>query len=123
MRRLQTVVTTDNGTPKEYVGSPEADIKLRLANHRHSFRNKKLRNSTRLSAYVHELEDQNQSFDIKWSIQAKMNPYVCGSRKCNLCLTEKYEILKMDPKKSLNKRNEIANKCQHRAKFKLCNIR
>ena len=96
----KAVVTTDNVTQsREYIGSTETDIKLRLANHKHSFRNNKLRNSTRLSAYVHELVDKNQAYEIKWNIQAQSNPYVCGSRKCNLCLTEKYEILRSDTTK------------------------
>ena len=119
----RATITADNGaSSKVYIGSTESDIKLRLANHKHSFRNKKLRNATRLSAYIHELQDRNTQWDVKWKIQAKSNPYKCGTRKCNLCLTEKYEILRSDPNVTLNKRTEIANKCQHCFKHKLCNL-
>ena len=62
-------------------------------------------------------------FTIKWQIQARSNKYSCGSDKCDLCLTEKYEILKSNPNISLNKRSEIANKCRHKNKFKLKNVK
>ena len=119
----KATITSDDATPiKEYIGSTECDVKLRLANHRHSFRNNRLRNATRLSAYIHELQEKNQPWDIKWSIQAQSTPYVCGSRRCNLCITEKYEILQSDPTRTINKRTEIANRCQHCFKYKLCNV-
>ena len=117
----KAVITSDESTPtREYIGSTESDVKLRLANHRHSFRNSKLRNATRLSSYIHELQEQNKPWDIKWSIQAQSSPYICGSRRCTLCLTEKYEILRSNPSRTLNRRTEIPNRCQHSFKFKLC---
>ena len=110
-------------TTKTYIGSAETEIKLRLANHKHSFNETKLRNATRLSAYVHNLKDNNRPYDMEWKIAARSKPYICGSRKCNLCLTEKYHILLGDPTTSLNARTEFASKCRHNAKYKLRNVR
>lgn len=116
--------TVKTGTDtKTYIGSSETEIKLRLANHKHSFSDPKLRNSTRLSAYVHALKDNKHQFEMKWDIIDKLTPYTCGSRRCNLCLTEKYRILGSDPTTTLNARNEIASKCRHRFKYKLRNVR
>ena len=118
----KATITSEN-TTKVYIGSTEPEIKIRLANHNHSFRNANLRNATRLSAYVHDLKDQDILYNIQWKIHARSQPYQCGTRKCNLCVTEKLEILRSDPRNTLNSRTEIANKCRHNFKFKLRNIR
>ena len=118
----KATVKSGNET-KLYIGSAETEIKLRLANHRHSFNESKLRNATRLSSYIHNLKDNNRLYDIKWDIVDKSTPYICGSKRCNLCLTEKYRILHSDPSTTLNARNEIVSKCRHNFKFKLRNIR
>ena len=118
----KATVKSDNDT-KFYIGSSETDIKLRLGNHKHSFNDTKLRNTTRLSTYIHALKDNNRQFEIKWDIEDKATPYTCGSRYCNLCLTEKYRILCSDPTTTLNARNEIAGRCRHRFKYKLRNVR
>ena len=115
-------VKTDD-TEKEYIGCSETAFKLRLANHKQNFRNKSHCNKTRLSQYVWGLKDCNTDFSLSWKIQARSNGYICGSRKCDLCLVEKFEILKSNPSISLNKRSEIANKCRHNNKFKLKNIK
>ena len=54
---------------------------------------------------------------------AKTKSYQPGSRSFDLCTTEKLKILISDPEKTLNKRTEVTNKCRHRTKFKLGNIR
>ena len=120
---VYSATVKSDSTTKLYIGSSETDIKLRLANHKHSFNTTSLRNSTRLSAYIHTLKDNNRPYEIKWNIAAKSNAYKCGSRKCNLCLTEKYLILRSDPANTLNARTELASKCRHSTKFKLKNLR
>ena len=44
-------------------------------------------------------------------------PYKCGTRRCDLCLTEKYVIAHADQEHLLNKRTEIISKCRHRNKY------
>ena len=58
---------------------------------------------TELSKYVWELKDKGEDFTIKWSVAAKASPYICGSKRCDLCLTEKLLIAKADPRTLLNK--------------------
>ena len=99
--------------------STSTEVKLRLANHRQSFRNIAYRDATKLSQYIWDLKEKNAEFDIKWSIRSNAKPAKLGSRTCNLCSTEKLEIMRSDPKTTLNSRTELGNKCRHRAKFKL----
>ena len=57
--------------------------------------------------------------EIRWKIVQHATPYKCGSKTCNLCLSEKLQIFQADPNKLLNKRSELVSKCRHRSKFKL----
>ena len=74
---------------------------------------------TTLTSYIQKLEDKKEKYNIKWAIQKRAFSYRPGSSYCSLCLTEKMEILLADPKRTLNRRNELLEKCRHRAKFKL----
>ena len=48
--------------------------------------------STELSKYIREMKNSNINYDLKWSIGCKVHPYTGGSRKRDLCLTEKLAI-------------------------------
>ena len=118
-----TAITNDENETMEYIGSTETEFKLRHANHKHSFNNILRRAATKLSQHVWNLKSEEKDVKINWEIQRKSRPYMCGARKCDLCTSEKYEILKSNPSKILNRRTEIANKCRHRTKFKLRNLK
>ena len=49
----------------------------------------------------------------------KSQKYVCGSRKCDLCICEKLLIATADPNVLFNKRDELDSKCWNRNKFTL----
>ena len=114
-----TVTLEDESSRKEYIGISGTEFKLRYANHKQSFDNERKRDATSLSQHIWSLKENNVPFSLKWKVLSKCKPYVCGSRVCNICTTEKFQILKSDPKITLNKRTEIVGKCRHRAKFKL----
>lgn len=105
-----------------YYGTSESEFKTRYNNHTKSFRNERYKNDTELSKVIWNLKDNNINFAIKWSIATKATPYKCGTRHCNLCLSEKVCILKSDSKELLNKRNELISKCRHRNKYLIGNI-
>ena len=65
------------------------------------------------------LKQSGLSPEIRWKIVQHATPYQCGSKTCNLCLSEKLQIFQADPNKLLNKRSELVSKCRHRSKFKL----
>ena len=85
---LKTKTGADN-----YVGIVEKDFKSRYYNHKTSFNNSTKRNATALSAKYHDAIDNKETPTVRWAVLHKSTPYRCGSRKCDLCLTEKLAIL------------------------------
>ena len=114
-----TVTPEGTDAPMEYIGISATEFKMRYANHKQSFNNIGKRDATSLSQYVWGLKERDTPYTITWCIMAQCEPYACGSKRCNLCITEKFEILKSNSRTTLNKRTEIVGKCRHRAKFKL----
>ena len=112
---FQANVVTNNEC-KEYFGTAEGEFKLRYNNHTMSFRHKKRVKDTELSEYLWKLKKDNADYNLQWSIKAHASLHKCGTRKCDLCLTEKI-IARSDPRKLLNKQTELVFKCRHRNKF------
>ena len=118
----QVTITSETQTfPQNYIGVVESDFKSRYYNHKSSFTNTKKKNTTALSSRYHDILDSGEQPNVKWEIVAKCQPYRCGARKCDLCLTEKLEILTKKP--YLNKRSELTVKCRHSTKWKLKNVK
>ena len=62
--------------------------------------------------------------NLKWSIIKTVPGYSNISKRCMLCLHEKYEILNYpDQEELLNKRSELVSKCRHINKFLLSNYK
>ena len=116
---IYKATVTANNKEKVYIGCTERSFKERFANHKQSFKNPNLSSATALSKYVWALKTANTTYNIKWDIAAKAAPYLCGTRKCDLCTTEKLEILSADQNLLLNSRAEIISKCRHRNKYTL----
>ena len=104
---------------RTYFGTCEGPFKPRYNNHTLSFRDRNYEKDTELSKYLWSLFDKGIGYSIKWDVETYCSPYKCGTRKCDLCLTEKCKIVQSDPKKTLNSRNELLSKCRHRNKFSL----
>ena len=91
-----------------------------------SFNNENYKKETTLSTYIWDLKENDQQYNLKWEIIAKCSPYKCGTNRCSVCSTEKLLIMKYKNLPSinlLNVRSEILNKCRHKSKFKLINIK
>ena len=110
---------TARSVMKRYLGATEPMFKKRFANHKSSFANPVKKSETCLSKYIWKLKDRAVPYEIKWSLHKQSFPYQCGTRKCDICLSEKLAILKGDPQVLINKRSEIMNKCRHKLKYKL----
>ena len=76
-----------------------------------------------LSKYVWNLQNEKKPFQIKWKILKKCKPYSNISKKCSLCLNEKFIIICKKELCSLNRRNELASSCPHRNRYVLGNFR
>ena len=114
-------VNTDSET-LVYFGASEGEFKTRYNNHIKSFKHKKYQNETELSKLIWCLKDSSKTFDLSWSIAAKAFPYNCGTR-CDLCLSEKVCIIRVEPKGLLNKCTELLSRCRHRNKFIIGNLK
>ena len=68
---------------------------------------------TELSKLVWSLKDKRKSYSIKWKIIAKAPAYRCGTRRCDLCTTEKM-LISMADDTCINKRDEFVSRCRHR---------
>ena len=111
-----------NSVVKKYIGLTENAFKTRFNAHTHTLNNSAKKDATALSSHVWDLKESDAPFTIKWEILKQSVPYKCGSRICDLCLSEKLLILLSDPSSCLNKRSELISKCRHSLKFKLRGI-
>ena len=104
-----------------YVGITATTFKSRLANHKASYalETEQKRNSTELSKHIWNLKDNNLSYAIKWKILCRPPPYSNVTKRCNLCIAEKFHILCKSGNATLNKRNGLISKCRHEDKFLL----
>ena len=90
-------------------------------NHTNSFRNPKHKNRTALTKYIWKLKDSKIDFAVSWKIIKKCRGYSSHTKKCNLCLHEKYLIICHPKLSSLNSRNELVSSCRYRRKHLLSN--
>ena len=114
-------VTTQTGT-SSYVGLTENQFKTRYNAHQSSFRRENARKSTELSKHVWELKDSNTDFTIQWKVIDRGHPPNGPTQSCDLCTTEKVQILENSKRTDitpLNKRSEVVGKCRHTRKFML----
>ena len=114
--------STERPTYKSHIGICETSFKTRFNNHKSSFNIEEKKNTTELSKYVWELKNKKSDFQITWSILKRASAYSNRTKKCQLCLWEKYFIITSDKSSTLNKRIESLNKCRHANKFLLKNI-
>lgn len=116
-----TVTRQDNHKDETYIGLMEGPFKTRFNAHICSFRNEHQRSATTLSQYIWSLIDKKVQYSTKWKILARAKSYSTSSKRCNLCLTEKYFIISKPAMSSLNNRNELVSSCRHKRKHLLCN--
>ena len=121
---LEEVVykATVEDTKAYYVGMTSWPWKNRYNQHRHSFRTETRKTSTALSQYVHD-KKLGPDPRIKWEILEKCSKRKPGERMCNLCVSEKMQILlcSRDPR-NINRRNDLSTCCNHLRATKLGSI-
>ena len=75
------------------------------------------RNATELSKHVWELNYKGAEFTLSWKIIARARMYANTTKRCNLCLTEKFFIICRPQLCTLNRRNELTSACRHATKY------
>ena len=117
-------IKSKSTTTKKYIGLTEGPWKIRHAAHRHSFNNEERKKDTALSKHAWELKYKNEMPELIWSILRQVPAYSNTSKKCNLCLREKLEIITYENRNELlNKNSELISKCRHENKFLLKNFK
>ena len=114
-----TVTRQDDNSHETYIGLCATDFKTRFRNHKSSFTHQYKQNQTELSKYIWNLKNNNINYKIEWKIMQKSQPYSNTTKRCNLCLTEKYITTYKPKESSLNKRSEIASSCRHSRSYLL----
>ena len=114
----QAKVTSTNST-KFYIGLTSTTFKSRYDQHKSSFNSAKDKHNTELSKHIWKLKDNNTPYQITWKILQQAQPYYPKTKRCNLCLSEKYHIITADKSTTLNSRSELISSCRHRRKFLL----
>ena len=102
-----------------YIGITENEFKTRYNQHTSSFRLNHKKSATTLSEFIWKLKESKTIYHLSWDVIQRAEPYSAATNRCNLCIAEKYFILKTKP--SLKKRREIFSTCPHRKKYLLQN--
>ena len=117
----QAEVTTTTSR-ETYIGLCDTTFKLRYRNHVCSFKNERYKHATELSKYIWSLKDKSIPYNIKWRKVKQARSYSNMSKRCNLCLWEKYFIIYKPDMSTLNNRSELISNCRHSKKFLLKNV-
>ena len=119
----KATISAPNTDTKHYIGMTEGMFKTRYTQHKASMRHPSKRSSTVLSQYYWNLVDAGVNTDdinIQWSVIKRAQAYKCGTRRCDLCLTESTVIALYEDKINLlNKRCELVGVCPHMTKYRL----
>ena len=102
---------------KIYIGLTATSFKTRYTSHKASFTHRAKSNQTELSKYIWKLKDDGSPYTLTWRIKKQAQPYSPQSKRCNLCLWEKYFIITADKNTSLNSRTELISTCRHKMKY------
>jgi hypothetical protein len=109
----QAVVRTENDE-QSYDGLASTTFKLRLGNHKKSFKNEIYRRDSSLSGYIWDVRNKWGKYEIDWKLLGRAQPFSPVTGVCNLCTLEKYHILFTPNLATINKKEEIDNYCLHK---------
>ena len=112
-----------SGKIETYTGLTGRAFKKRWKEHQDDFENQKKRTNTSLSSHIWELKDRGLDFSISWKILERAPTYNPVTKKCALCLKEKFHIMYNRENSSLNKRSEVYNTCRHRLQGLLSKVK
>ena len=109
----QATVNNSVGNKKHYVGLAKK-IKNRWRKHKDSMLKKNPENSTTLSTYFWKETEEGRNPKVEWKIlESNIPTFSSVTKKCRLCLREKFTIAFKPELATLNSRNEIFGHCRH----------
>ena len=114
-------VIDSNLNSETYTCLKSNTFKKRFYKHRSSFTHEDQEHETTLSSHIWDLKRKNLNFEIQWEIKEKAPAFNPVSRKCRICLREKYHIIFQSEGATLNQRSELSSTCRHRLSKLLAN--
>ena len=111
----RATVKDENSNTETYTGLTSNTFKKRYYGHNSDINNREKQGTT-LSEHIWKLKDQNLNYNLSWEIITKAQSFNPSTKKCRLCLTEKYYIAFKPEGATLNKRSEMFACCRHRKK-------
>ena len=110
----KATVVDNSGHVETYRGATKNTFKERYYGNDQSLRLKEKEHETKLSSYLWKLKEKMVEYNKKWSIIEKGKAYNPITRKCGLCLKEKYNIIFQPERVTLNKRSELFSTRRHK---------
>ena len=110
-----TVTEVISRNKETYTGLTTRRFKDRLYEHNTNMNNSKHRTETALSSHIWNLKDKGIQYELRWRLKDRATPYNPASKRCRLCLKEKWHILYKADGATLNRRSEIFNSCMHKS--------
>ena len=95
-------VIDSSANKNTYTGLTRGTFKKRC-----DFNSEKYQHSTTISTHIWDLKSAGQDYQISWKVIDRGTEYNPTTRKCRLCLKEKYHILFNCTCTSLNSRSEM----------------
>ena len=77
------------------------------------------RTKTTLAGHIWRLKDNAEELEIDWEIVCRAAPFSTITGVCNLCTSEKWQIIFKPKTATLNRRQELFNHCRHKEKLLL----
>ena len=114
--------STTSSNSFAYYGTSEGEFKTRYNNHTNFFRHRECMNETELSKHLWNVKDYGLDNSLSWELHKKASQYQCGSKRCDLCLSENVSIICAYPDTLVNRRTELISRCRHRNKFSLAYV-
>ena len=117
------VTTTHDGNMEFYTGLTSTTFKKRYGAHKTSITitNPNYKSKSTLSSHTLKLRSENKDFNIQWGLVDRAANFNPTTKKCRLCLKEKWYIMYKPETATLNKRSEFYTAYRHRLKGLLIN--
>ena len=109
----------DNGAVEKYMGLTANTFKERYGGHKQDFGKQDGRNKTTLAGHIWRLRDNQIDPDIDWKVVYHAAPFPPITGVCNVCTSEKWQIIFKPETATLNRRQELFNHCRHKEKLLL----
>jgi hypothetical protein len=99
------ITETVSGKAETYTGLTCRTFKRRYNEHNNDMQNPGNRIKSKRSSHVWALKDSGTDHEVRWRILDRATTYNLITKKCRLCLKEKYFIMYKRENSTLNKRN------------------